>query len=124
MKRIILSVLLALSCNVIAGEINCRDAVVAGYAALKQEIDRDSFSQGEFEDFDLTPEQYNALSSEQQVVIYQHIKPLVVMVEETITRLNQSIERIVGTFYELYMTDDLQRWRAGRDQLRSCIYQD
>lgn len=105
-------------------DVNCRDAIVDGYSALDQFIERDSFSLGKFEDHNLTVEQYNALTPEEQEEIYRSIKPLVVMVEETIATLNRNINQVVGTFYEFFMTDELERWRAARDQLRSCIYEE
>lgn len=100
--------------------IACRDAVVLGYAALERTIERESFSTGSFDQFGITPEQFNALSADDQIEIYQKIKPLPVMVEETIAEINSNISQVAGSFYEFFMADELQRWRAARDVLRSC----
>lgn len=99
---------------------SCRDAVVDAYASLGKKIEKNSFSNSTFGDFNLSVEEFNALSSEEQEDIYMQIKPIEIMVEQSINDLNQQINRIAGSFYEFFMTDELQTWRASRDQLRSC----
>lgn len=119
MKLLVFSLILA-STNVFA--MDCRDAVVAGYAAVNVSIDADEFSQLSFEELELTPALYNALPPAEQEEIYRQIKPLEVMVEETISMLNSRINRVVGSYYEFFMIDELEQWRSSRDELRACTY--
>lgn len=100
--------------------INCRDAIVEGHEALGKKIDRNSFSNSTFSDFNMSVDQFNVLSSEEQEEIYSKIRPIEVMVEQTISDLNRKIDRIAGTFYEIFMGEELELWRDKRDQLRSC----
>ena len=99
---------------------NCRDSVVAAYAALELNIERDSFSTGSFDQFEMSAEQFNALTPAEQVEIYKKIKPLAVTVQETIDLLNGNIRQVVGSVYEFFMIDELARWREARDGLRQC----
>lgn len=99
---------------------DCRDSVVEAYTALDMTIERESFSTGSFDQFELTPEQYNALTPAEQEEIYKMIKPLQVMVQETIDLLNGNIRQVAGTVYEFFLTDELARWREARDGLRQC----
>lgn len=119
MKNICLTVLCLISISAFA-ENNCRDAVVAGYSSLGIEISRDSFSKYTFEDLNITTEQFNELSTAEQVEIYNSIKPVSVKVEETISIINSRINRIVGSVYEFFYIDDLAQMREARDLLRSC----
>ena len=98
----------------------CRNAVVEAFAVLGNEIDPNSFSNAQFEDFNLTVEQFNSLESSRQVTIYNQIKPLPIMIEETISILTDSIDSVVGTFYEFFMSAELKSWRESREKLRSC----
>ncbi|MAZ47035.1 MAG: hypothetical protein CME65_00640 [Halobacteriovoraceae bacterium] len=121
MKKTLCMLMLVTSAIASEGQAaECRDAVVAGFAALDQSIERESFSTGSFDQFELSPEQYNALTPAEQVEIYQKIKPLPVMVQETIDLLNGNIGQVAGTIYEFFLIDELARWREARDGLRQC----
>lgn len=96
----------------------CRNLIVTGYKLLKQDVKTDDFSTNKFEDFDLTVEQFNQLSAEEQIIIYNKIKPLGLVVSEVIDALNDEINRYVGTFYEFFMAADIQKWRLQKDLLR------
>ncbi|MBT4793471.1 MAG: hypothetical protein HON90_18000, partial [Halobacteriovoraceae bacterium] len=52
--------------------------------------------------------------------IYIQLKPLETMVKDSIVSLNQKINQIIGTFYELFLAAELQEWREKREQLKSC----
>lgn len=104
-----------------ANESNsCRKLVVAAYKSLGEDISEDSFSSSSFEELNLSAEDFNVLSSEEQSEIYTMIKPMSVMVEETIGKLNGYINRYAGTIYEFYLVDELEAWRTYRDLLRTC----
>ena len=100
--------------------LDCRNAVVEAQKTLGNNLAEDSFSNASFEDFNLTVEQFNALSSAKQEKIYIQIKPLETMVKDSIVSLNQKINQIIGTFYELFLAAELQEWREKREQLKSC----
>ena len=119
--RLFLCVMLLSFIAIAKAEVtSCRDSVVAAYAALERTIERDSFSTGNFDQFEMSPEQYNALTPAEQVEIYRKIKPLAVTVQETIDLLNGNIRQVVGSVYEFFMIDELARWREARDGLRQC----
>lgn len=99
---------------------SCRSEVVLAYASLGEKIAEDSFSNSTFEELNVTYTEFNLLSSSEQDEIYMQIKPLEVMVEETIGKLNRYINRYVGTYYELFMADEISQWRTHRDNLRKC----
>jgi len=112
---------LIISANVFADQLPCRSAVVLAYASFNEKISEEEFSSTNFSELNMSYTQFNSLSSTEQDVIYRQIKPIEVMVEETIGKLNRYINRYVGTFYEMYMIDEIQNWRESRDNLRSCI---
>ena len=100
--------------------MDCRDAIVSAYHILGEQISSEEFSNAQFSDFNITVEEFNELDSTEQEIIYRRVKPIEVMVEESIARLNGKINRVKGTFYEFFLADELQEWRAKRDDLRSC----
>ena len=101
--------------------ISCRSAVVLAYASFGEKISEDDFSSSTFDELNITVEQFNILSSTEQDEIYKKVKPIEVMVQETIDTLNRYVNRYVGTFYEMYMLDELESWRSSRDGLRGCV---
>lgn len=117
---LILSILLASSA--FANDKPCRSAVVDAYTSLGEKIAADDFSNREFSELGISYAEFNAMDSRDQEAIYMKVKPIEVMVEETIQKLTRYINRYVGTFYEFYMIDELEQWRSSRDTLRSCKY--
>lgn len=118
--RKLLVFLILVAQSQIALATSCRDAVVIAYESFGGHLPKDSFSNSEFKDYNLSIEEFNALSSEEQEKIYMQIKPIELMVEETIGIINQRIGSVAGTFYELFMADKLQLWREARESLKSC----
>lgn len=98
----------------------CRKLIVEAYDLLGDKVEPDSFSTNEFSDFNISIEQFNALTASEQVDIYRRIKPLAVVVQEVIDEINGQINRYAGTFYEYFMAEQMQQWRAKKDELRGC----
>jgi hypothetical protein len=104
-----------------ASETSCRDTIVDAYTAIGINMPADSFSNAKFEDFNISIQEFNALSSKEQEVIYMRVKPIEVVAENAINTINRYINRYVGTFYEVYMADELSNWRLQRDNVRNCL---
>ena len=124
MKKLILPVLLAFQASFLAGKCmasDCREAVVEAYESMESSIDAGSFSNAHFNDFNLTIEEFNELTTTEQEEIYIQVRPMKVMVDVTIIQLNNKISRYAGTFYEVYVLDKLELWRESVDNLRACI---
>ena len=64
--------------------------------------------------------EFNELSSEEQGEIYKQVKPLAVMVEETISDLSGAINYYLNSYYAMYMIDEIDDMRDQRDGLRAC----
>ncbi len=121
MKKFLLITCLFIYAGHSMAAIECREAVVQGYESLGLKISAFSFSSAKFEDFNLTVKEFNKLPAQEQERIYTLIRPLEVMVQETINMINGKINRIAGTFYEYMYLDELEEMRKSRDQLRACI---
>lgn len=119
MKKILL-VLVIISQTALAYAANCRDAIVEAQASLGNQIERNSFSSSTFLDFNISVEEFNLLEPSEQEEIYAKIRPIEVMIEKSIDELNQKIQYVSGSFYEMMMLDELTAWRTSRDELRSC----
>lgn len=115
-------VFLLMSLSASAQEVSCRDAVVTAYSNLGEKIAADEFSNQQFSDLGISYTDFNLMTSREQEAIYLKVKPIEVMVEETIQKLTRYIQRYVGSFYESYMIDEIELWRSSRDTLRSCNY--
>jgi hypothetical protein len=99
----------------------CRASIVAAYSAVGINMPADSFSNSNFEDFNISVEDFNALSSTEQEIIYMKVKPIEVVTQGAINTINRYINRYAGTFYEVYMADELTLWRLQRDNMRNCL---
>lgn len=99
----------------------CRDSIVSAYLAVGINMPADSFSNAKFEDFNISVEDFNALNSKEQELIYMKIKPIQVVTQDAINTINRYINRYAGTFYEVYMADELTLWRLQRDNMRNCL---
>jgi hypothetical protein len=99
---------------------DCRTAVVDAKKVLGDDIDPNSFSTMGFTDLNMSAEDFNALTPEVQADYYQKVKPLEVMVEETISDLNGRIDYYSNSFYAFFMIDEIQEMRDSRDELRAC----
>jgi len=113
--------LIALNANLAIASDDCRAKVVAAYGLLEKPIDADNFSTNSLADLGLSIEEINNLNPQEQAVIYDQVKPLDVVIEETIDELSSRIDQVVGTFYEFFMAEQLQQWRAQREELRVCL---
>jgi hypothetical protein len=120
MRKFLVFLILISQVQSVFAASSCRDAVVEAYRSLGKKIEKDSFSDSNFSEFNITVEEFNSLSSEEQEEIYLRVKPIEIMVEETISDLNKQISRIAGSFYEFFMINELDDWRSKRDLLRSC----
>ena len=60
------------------------------------------------------------MDSPSQEAIYLKIRPLQTMVDATIFELNKQIDRYAGTFYEMYVLEELEKWRNAVDTLKIC----
>ena len=98
----------------------CRDAIVDAYGTLGSSIERDSFSNARFSDLEVTVQEFNEMDSPSQEAIYLKIRPLQTMVDATIFELNKQIDRYAGTFYEMYVLEELEKWRNAVDTLKIC----
>ena len=121
-RLLVLLLLITQTQNALAS--SCRDAIVSAYSALGSSIDKDSFSNYKFNEFNISNEYFNRLTPEEQDKIYKQIKPLEIMTEETLSLINQQINDVAGTYAEFFMYDNLESWRNARAELRSCTLQD
>ena len=99
---------------------SCRLAVVLAYLSVGEDINPGAFSNSSFDQLNITIDDFNAMSSEEQDAIYMRVKPIEVMVEETIMKLSRYIDRYLGSPYEAYLIDEINAWRDARSALRSC----
>ncbi len=124
-KSIILFALIIITLKssfAVSDEAVCRESVVSSYRTFGFIIKPNSFSSKTFADFNITPEEFNELELDEQIKIYQQIKPLEVVAQETIDVLNSKISRISGSPIEYLMLDALEKWRSNRDNLRAfCL---
>jgi hypothetical protein len=119
MKVVIMLALLA-SGNLFAKTQTCRDAVVDAQKILGNSISGNDFSTMNFEDYNITAAEFNELTSEEQGEIYQQVKPLQVMVDETISDLSRRINYYMNSYYSFFYTDEIAQMQETRDGLRSC----
>ena len=124
-KSIILFALIIITLKssfAVSDEAVCRESVVSSCRTFGFIIKPNSFSSKTFADFNITPEEFNELELDEQIKIYQQIKPLEVVAQETIDVLNSKISRISGSPIEYLMLDALEKWRSNRDNLRAfCL---
>lgn len=120
-----LLILLGLVANSVAfAEIqtqkSCRDAVVEGKAMVGEYVSPESFSSRTFDSYNLTAEEFNSLDSDEQTEIYNQIKPIEIVVEDTVATLNRYIEYYTDSPYAFYYIDRVQRFREAKDALLNC----
>ena len=119
MKLVLLSIFTLTLTQAFAKD--CRSAIVDASVALNDPLSPESFSTNTFADFNITPSEFNALSSEEQVAIYDRIKPLEVKVEEMIASVNGTINYLNRDPYiRLFRSELIDQFRAHRDTLRNC----
>lgn len=121
MTRTLLIALLAISVSStsFAGE-TCRSLIVDTYQVFGVSLNPMGFSSTTFEELNISIEEFNAMSAENQQTIYTLIKPMSVSVGDAIDTINSIINRYTGTLYEFDLLDELQALREKRDMLRSC----
>lgn len=107
--------------NSVEKPIECRQAIVEAHDSLRDPIDPDSFSSMSIEEFTLSPEEFNNLETGVQIYYYNALKPVSLMVEAVIDRLNSVISFYVDNeaFREV-MKNYIIELRARRQALRSC----
>ena len=118
--KLLIMLAIIMSGNVFAESNECRELIVKAQKSLGNEIETDSFSTTRFEDLNISISEFNAMDSEVQSDIYMQVKPLSVMVEETISDLNKTIQYYAESFYAFFMIDELEEMRSVRDSLRKC----
>lgn len=101
-------------------QIECRDAVVNAKAHIGEYISPDSFSSRTFESYNMSANEFNNLTSQAQVNIYMQVKPIEIMVEETVNQMNSYIQRYSNSAYALYFVDTIQEYREFKDALLNC----
>tara|TARA_B100001971_G_C18267890_1_gene595800 strand:+ start:11453 stop:11815 length:363 start_codon:yes stop_codon:yes gene_type:complete len=100
---------------------DCRTAIVDASISLNEPLSPESFSTNSFADFNLTAAEFNALPSTEQVDIYNRIKPLSVMVEEMVGKVNRTINYLNNYPYiRLFRSELIDEFRAHRTELRAC----
>lgn len=119
MKLLVLGILILSFNTVFAKE--CRQAIVDASVTLGEPLAPESFSTNTFDDFNITAEEFNSLPSFEQVNIYNRIKPIEVMVEEMVGRVNRTINYLNNDpFYRIFRVEVIDAFRAHRDELRAC----
>ena len=123
--KVALLLTLLVSSNLFAGQSeidkkDCRGAVVEAQSVLGNSVAATSFSSRSFDSYNLTVAEFNELDSEAQAEIYMQVKPLSVMVEETISDLNRRIRSYNESFYAFFMVDEIAQMQDIRDGLRQC----
>lgn len=98
----------------------CRSLIVDTYKMFGMNIGPMSFSSTNFEELNITVEEFNSLDPDDQSAVYTLIKPISLAVEDTIATINGVIERYSGTEFEIEFADALQILRFYKDQLRVC----
>jgi hypothetical protein len=122
MKSAFLLSILTLSLTSLAQDkIDCRTAVVQGYASIGIRVEIQSFSINSFSDENITVEAFNALTSEQQEEIYMRIKPLEVVVSDAIRDLTLFVEPYLGTVAMIKYADVFANIANKRQNLRTCV---
>lgn len=122
-KFMLLAMITLMSTNLFAEETaknDCRSLIVAAYKSIGQEIEANSFSNTTYEELNISPEEFNAMSSAEQEEIYNQIKPIQMVANDTANLINRYIEKYSSPFYSRYMADELMNWRSLKDQLRVC----
>lgn len=104
--------------------ISCRDAIIDAQKTLGNDLAVDSFSSMTFDEYDMTAVEFNTLDSEEQGEIYQQIKPIEVMVDETISDLNRYITHYNNSPYAFLYISEVDEMRDHRDSLRACSTDD
>ena len=100
----------------------CKKVIVFANKVLGNEMTVDSFSSETFDQQNLTVTEFNSLTTEQQVEIYNKIKSLKVQVIETITELNSFFNAYAGTPIERQYQDLFASLRNQRAYLRyKCL---
>lgn len=101
-----------------AEQISCRLAVVKAYKSLGQDIEMDSFSSLEFEDLNMSVEQFNLLPPSEQDAYYSQLIPLEMTVQRTIDILTKYITEY-SSFAGLYILE-VKDWRSKLSLLKTC----
>jgi len=101
---------------------DCREAIVDVSIELGSPMSPTSFSSREFSEYNITVSEFNALTSAEQIEIYQQVKPLSVMVEEMVARVNRTITYLNNDLYtRMFRSEVIDQYRELRDELRACI---
>lgn len=121
MNRLFLLILISISAigTASANEF-CRSLVVDTYNIVGAKIDPLSFSSTTFEELNISIDEFNVMDSEDQQTIYDLVKPMSVMVEDTIGQINSIIERYSDTPLEFLYSREIKALRGLETQLRSC----
>ena len=118
--KILILLSIMVSTSLFAQTQSCRTAVVDAKARLGDSLGPNSFSSRNFESYNITASEFNAMDSKEQAEIYMQIKPLKVMVSEVIALLNRYIEHYKDSPYALMYADLLQELRDYKDNLINC----
>jgi hypothetical protein len=123
--KVALLLTLLVSGNLFAGQSeidkkDCRSAIVEAQNVLGNRVSPTSFSSRSFDSYNLTTAEFNDLDSRAQAEIYQQVKPLSVMLEETVSDLSRRIRSYSESFYAFFMVDEIAQMQEVRDGLRQC----
>lgn len=109
--RVCLLLIIIIS-NTFVMAMDCREVIVNTHEFIRSPIEEDSFSTNDFFDFNISIEEFNNLDPAEQLVIYNKIKPIENMVDETIAKVNH----LRGYFVQ-QIEVALENIRANRDEI-------
>lgn len=128
MKSILCLLLIISSLHCLADAKNsddkksCRQIIVSAKKYLGDEIAANSFSVSTFQEEQISIDHFNSLSSIEQEAIYMRIKPLKIMVSDTIKEISLLLNRFKGSKEEIAYYQYFSLLRLTRDDLRNCKY--
>lgn len=100
---------------------NCRQSIVEARQALRSPLAPADFSSLDKNSFRLSARRFNSLSADEQAKIYMKLKPLAVMVDETVQEISSTINYLSRDPYaSLFRAQILQNLRQSREELRNC----
>lgn len=108
MKAIILTGLMTLSVSTFAKkEIECRKVVIEAYSLYGTDMNDDDFSSMQFSDLNLSIEEFNDLSNDEQLEYHLKLTPLSQVIDKLRGRLGRTIGNISFFNPSFFMVKDV-----------------
>jgi hypothetical protein len=117
--KYLLTTILILSSTMASAEV-CRDVIVEASREVGEPLAKTDFSITSFDEMNLTVEDFNLLSSEEQEAIFYKIMPFNQLKMKIYMKVARTIRRYEGTFYEYYYSDKMVILRELKDRLIAC----